>query len=71
MQRLMLWFALDSRTLTFGCKLREQHLEWEHEGQLLPGAFEDPPDEDDVRTALFKVPPVEWNRLPHFQVGSR
>jgi hypothetical protein len=44
-------------------------MEWDQEGQLLQGAFEFPPDEDDVRYALFKIPPVEWNRLPHFQVG--
>jgi len=37
------------------------------ESTVLPHAFENMPDEDDVRTALFKIPPVEWNRLPHFQ----
>jgi len=34
---------------------------------LLPGAFQLPPDEDDVRYALFKTPPVEWNRMPQLQ----
>jgi len=43
------------------------YIAWRTEGTLLPGAFECAPDEDDVRTALFTTPPVEWNRLPHFQ----
>jgi hypothetical protein len=56
---------LSPRGLT---KLHEAYTEWEQEGKLLPGAFEYPPHENDVRTALFEIPPVEWNRLPHFQV---
>jgi hypothetical protein len=36
----------------------------------MSSAFPRQPEEDDVRTELFKVPPVEWNRLPHYQVGS-
>jgi len=48
-------------------QLHELYNEARREGTLLPGALERPPAEDDVRTALFKTPPVEWNRLPHFQ----
>merc|ERR1719502_2253292 len=48
-------------------KLRKKHKEWGDDGELLPPAFDHPPDETDVRTALFANPPVEWNRLPHFQ----
>ena len=45
-------------------KLRKKHKEWGDDGELLPAAFDHPPDETDVRTALFANPPVEWNRLP-------
>jgi len=48
-------------------KLRKKHKEWGDEGELLPAAFDHAPDEADVRAALFATPPVEWNRLPHFQ----
>ena len=48
-------------------KLRQKWAEWKEEGELLPAAFDHAPDETEVRTALFKTPPVEWNRLPHFQ----
>ena len=37
---------------------------------LLPGAFDHAPDAIEVRAALFTIAPVEWNRLPHFQVAS-
>jgi hypothetical protein len=52
-------------------KLRNYYVEWRAEGTLLPRAFEHPPDEGNVRTALFETPPVEWNRLPHLQVALR
>jgi len=48
-------------------KLRKKHKEWGDDGELLPAAFDHAPDEAEVRTALFANPPVEWNRLPHFQ----
>ena len=47
--------------------LRKKWAEWKEEGELLPAAFDHAPDEAEVRAALFKMPPVEWNRLPHFQ----
>jgi hypothetical protein len=53
-----------------GCKLHGHYIAWSVDGALLPGALAHPPNEEDVHAALFKVPPVEWNRLPHFQVGS-
>merc|ERR1719424_90868 len=48
-------------------KLRKKWVEWKEEGELLPAAFDHAPDDVEVRTALFATPPVEWNRLPHFQ----
>jgi len=49
-------------------KLRQKWAEWKEEGELLPVAFVDhAPDEVEVRASLFATPPVEWNRLPHFQ----
>jgi len=48
-------------------KLRKKWAEWKEDGELLPNAFDHAPDEVDVRAALFATPPVEWNRLPHFQ----
>jgi len=48
-------------------KLRKKHQEWGDNGELLPAAFDHPPDEAEVRKALFATAPVEWNRLPHFQ----
>jgi len=48
-------------------KLRKKHKEWGDEGELLPAAFDHAPEEAEVRAALFANPPVEWNRLPHFQ----
>ena len=48
-------------------KLRKKWAEWGEEGELLPAAFDHAPDEVEVREALFATPPVEWNRLPHFQ----
>ena len=48
-------------------ELRHKWAEWREEGELLPSAFDHAPDADDVRAALFAIPPVEWNRLPHFQ----
>ena len=45
-------------------KLRKKWAEWKEEGELLPAAFDHPPDEAEVRAALFANPPVEWNRLP-------
>ena len=48
-------------------KLRNKWAEWKEEGELLPQAFDHAPNEADVRAALFAIPPVEWNRLPHFQ----
>jgi hypothetical protein len=35
---------------------------------LLPNAMDHAPDETEVCKALFAKAPVEWNRLPHFQV---
>ena len=52
-------------------KLRKKWAEWKDEGELLPAAFDHAPDEVEVRAALFHTPPVEWNRLPHFQVRKR
>jgi hypothetical protein len=34
---------------------------------LAPAAFDHPPSGAEVAASLFAVPPVEWNRLPHFQ----
>jgi len=48
-------------------KLRKKWAEWKEEGELLSAAFDHAPDEIEVRAALFATPPVEWNRLPHFQ----
>ena len=48
-------------------KLRKKWAEWNEDGELLAAAFDHAPDEADVRAALFAMPPVEWNRLPHFQ----
>jgi len=48
-------------------RLCYKYAEWKAEDELLPGAFDYPPNEDDIRAALFKTPPVEWNRLPHYQ----
>ena len=48
-------------------KLRKKWAEWKEEGELLAAAFGHAPDEVEVRAALFATPPVEWNRLPHFQ----
>jgi len=48
-------------------KLRKKHKEWGDDGDLLLAAFDHAPDEADVRASLFATPPVEWNRLPHFQ----
>ena len=48
-------------------KLRKKWAEWKEEGELRPAAFDHAPDEVEVRNALFAIPPVEWNRLPHFQ----
>jgi len=48
-------------------KLRNKWAEWQEGGELLPAAFDHAPDEVEVRAALFAAPPVEWNRLPHFQ----
>ena len=48
-------------------KLRKKWEEWRADGDLLPAAFDHAPDEVEVRAALFAIPPVEWNRLPHFQ----
>ena len=48
-------------------KLRKKWAEWKDEGELLHAAFDHAPDEAEVRAALFATPPVEWNRLPHFQ----
>ena len=48
-------------------KLRTKWAEWMEDGDLLPDAFDHAPDETEVRAALFATPPVEWNRLPHFQ----
>jgi len=47
--------------------LRTKHKEWGDDGELLPAAFDHPPDEVEVRAELFKLAAVEWNRLPHFQ----
>ena len=52
-------------------KLRMKWTEWGEEGELLPTAFDHAPDEAEVRTSLFTIAPVEWNRLPHFQVRQR
>ena len=49
-------------------KLRAKWQEWGDERELLPAAFDHAPDEAEVRAALFEIAPVEWNRLPHFQV---
>jgi hypothetical protein len=57
--------ALDSR------KLFDKYNEWSAYGRLLPGALEQQPDADDLRSALFRTQPVEWNRLPQLQVGLR
>ena len=48
-------------------KLRKKWEEWSVDGDLLAGAFDHAPGEAEVRAALFAIPPVEWNRLPHFQ----
>ena len=48
-------------------KLRKKWQEWKDDGDLLAAAFDHAPDEVEVRAALFATPPVEWNRLPHFQ----
>jgi len=48
-------------------QLRAKFAEWSARGTLLPAAFDRSPDENNVRSKLFKTPPVEWNRLPHFQ----
>jgi len=48
-------------------KLRKKHKEWGDDGELLTAAYDHPPDEAEVRKDLFATPPVEWNRLPHFQ----
>jgi len=48
-------------------KLFDKWAEWKKERELLQNAFDHPPDEDEVRAALFAILPVEWNRLPHFQ----
>ena len=47
--------------------LQTKWSEWKEDRELLPNAFDHAPDEHDVRAALFATPPVEWNRLPHFQ----
>ena len=47
--------------------LRKKWAEWKDEGELLPAAFDHAPGDVEVRAALFATPPVEWNRLPHFQ----
>ena len=44
-------------------KLRKKWAEWKEEGELLPDAFDGPPDEADVRAALFATAPVEWTFL--------
>jgi len=48
-------------------KLRKKWSEWADEGELLPAAFNHAPDGAECAAALFASPPVEWNRLPHFQ----
>ena len=49
-------------------RLRRKWQEWKDDGELLPSAFlSRAPDANDVRAALFSTPPIEWNRLPHFQ----
>ena len=63
-------------------KLPEKWAEWGEDDELIkdehghlaadapPGscvAFDFAPRAVQVRTALFSTPPVEWNRLPHFQ----
>jgi hypothetical protein len=59
--------ALITNTALDKFKLRKKWVEWKEQGSLLPNAFAHAPDEADVRAALFAIPPVEWNRLPHFQ----
>ena len=48
-------------------KLRQKWEEWRAGDELLSAAFDHAPDATEVCEALFAVPPVEWNRLPHFQ----
>jgi hypothetical protein len=67
--RLTLWLLSTLAPLALGCKLPGHFATWRAEGVLLPGACDHAPDENNIRAALFKTPPVEWNRLPHFQVG--
>jgi hypothetical protein len=64
---------------TLDCQLRHKYMELGEQSALLesgavddtppPDAFVHAPDESDVRTALFKTHPVEWNRQSHLQVG--
>lgn len=55
----------DARLDRFG--LRQKWEEWREGGELLPAAFDHPPNGADVAAALFSIEPVEWNRLPQFQ----
>jgi len=48
-------------------KLCTRWASWKDESELLPTAFDHAPGGADVAAALFSTPPVEWNRLPHFQ----
>ena len=48
-------------------KFKKKWAQCADEGELLPGAFDHAPNEEEMRTALFASEPVEWNRLPHFQ----
>ena len=47
--------------------LRKKWKEWGAEDELLPAAFDHAPNGAECAAALFATPPVEWNRLPHFQ----
>ena len=59
--------ALITNAILDKFKLRKKWGEWKEDGELLPAAFDHAPGEIEVRLALFATPPVEWNRLPHFQ----
>ena len=60
--------ALLTNKLLDHFNLREKYKEWKDDGELLPGSFDHAPTGAECAAALFAMRPVEWNRLPHFQV---
>jgi hypothetical protein len=73
LQVLTIFVCLCASKYSLSFQLGDTWAEWKRKGEFIMDAagsriaFEEPPNELEVRSALFATPPVEWNRLPHFQ----